>query len=162
MKLIIAASHKLSRPQILWITWYFTRLNLKALLCRACKLTSFYSLEHSRHPLMLSVTSVFEFEGAKVMASVTQYLISHWLGGVEIPEKMLISGPLTLFQPERQIKPTTLLKVSKYEKHFFWNSIAQKTNEIFVKILSFIGKNFIRHLGNGVSRKIAFKIYWPL
>ena len=72
MKLIIAASHKLSRPQILWITWHFTTwLNLKALLCRACKLTSFYSLEHSRHPLMVSATSVFEFEGAKVICCCT-------------------------------------------------------------------------------------------
>jgi hypothetical protein len=47
---------------------------------------------------------------------------------------------------------------------FSWNSIAPKTNEIFDKILPYEAKAefFVRFLGNGVSRKIAFEIYWPL
>ena len=64
------------------------------------------------------------------------------------------------------------LKVSKSQKHFFlnsWNSIAQKTNEILDKILLYearaeiIWSNIsLVFLGNWVSRKNAFEIYWLL
>ena len=62
------------------------------------------------------------------------------------------------------------LKVSKFQKHFSWNSIAQKTNKILGKILPYeeamkLGQNFCLTfclLGNGDSRKSVFVIYWPL
>ena len=49
-----------------------------------------------------------------------------------------------------------LLKVSKSQKHFFVNSIAQKTNEILDKILPYL---HLTSKGNEVSRINVFEIY---
>ena len=63
-------------------------------------------------------------------------------------------------------KPPSV-KVSKSQKHFSWNSIAQKTNKILDKILPYMKlgqnfvKSFVRFFGNGDLRKNAFEIYWP-
>ena len=57
------------------------------------------------------------------------------------------------------------IKVSKSQKHFYRNS--KKRTKHFTKFCPcFIGQNFVEYfvhfLGNGVSRKNAFEIYWPL
>ena len=59
------------------------------------------------------------------------------------------------------------IKVSKSQKHFSWNSIAQKRMKYLTKFCPMeLGQNFVtylvRFLGNGDSRKNAFEIYWPL
>ena len=48
--------------------------------------------------------------------------------------------------------------------NFSWNFIARKRKKCFTKFCSMNSfvKNFVRLLGNGVSRKIVFEIYWPL
>ena len=50
---------------------------------------------------------------------------------------------------------------------FSWNFTAQKANEILDTFCPMkLGQNFVKYLvrilGNGVSRRIAFEIYWPL
>ena len=50
------------------------------------------------------------------------------------------------------------LKVGKSQNIFSWNSIAQEMNEILDKICPMK----LVFLGNGVSCKNAFEIYWPL
>ena len=61
------------------------------------------------------------------------------------------------------------IKVSKSQKHFFLKLHCPKNERNIWQnyaLHSFIGQNFvwyfIRFLGNGVSRNIAFEIYWPL
>ena len=49
------------------------------------------------------------------------------------------------------------LKVSKSQKQFFL-----KTKFCPIKLGQNFVKYFVRFLGNGVSRKIVFEIYWPL
>ena len=59
-----------------------------------------------------------------------------------------------------------LLKVSKSQNIFSWNSVAQKMNEILNKVLPYEAKEFVKYfvcfLSNGVSRKNICEIYWPL
>ena len=55
----------------------------------------------------------------------------------------------------------------KVSKSVSWNSIAKKNQNIKTKSWPLkLGQNFvkcfIRFLGNGVSKKNAFEIYWPL
>ena len=57
--------------------------------------------------------------------------------------------------------------VNKSQKHFFETPLPKKQTKYLTKFCpSFIGQNFVKYfvcfLGNGVSRKIAFDIYWPL
>ena len=60
------------------------------------------------------------------------------------------------------------LKVSKSQNHFFLETtVPKKWTKYLTKFCpSFIGQNFDQHivcfLGNGVSRKNGFEIYWPL
>ena len=66
------------------------------------------------------------------------------------------------------ITTQVLLKVSKSQKHFSWNSIAQKTNKISDKKLPYEARaefcQIIRSFlgGNGVLRKKCLEIYRPL
>ena len=53
-----------------------------------------------------------------------------------------------------------LIKVSKFPKHLFLNCIAQKTDEMFDKILASLHR--AHFWGDGVSSENIFEIYWPL
>ena len=60
-----------------------------------------------------------------------------------------------------------LLKVSKFQKHFSWNSIVQKPNEILDKILPYEARAefcqiFRSFFGQWSFKKNAFETYWPL
>ena len=60
------------------------------------------------------------------------------------------------------------IKVSTYQKHFFLKLHYPKRRTKYytklypIKLGQNFVKNFVRYLGNGVSRKNAFEIYLPL
>ena len=74
----------------------------------------------------------------------------------------------TLSKPDLKkiIKP---LKVSKFQKHFFFKLHCPKIEQNIKQnsaLWSYLGQNFVKYfihfLGNRVSKINAFEIYWPL